>query len=70
MAEDRTPKYTRGADLSQVPLSKDLPAIDLDVLLGTESANPYLNERRVEEGLLSEDDAPPERRSRPAVDPE
>lgn len=52
---DDNKAYALGTDLSEVPDARDTPAADLQRLLNVESANPFLQQRRIEEGFLSRD---------------
>jgi Papain family cysteine protease len=46
------PKYSHGADLTKIPLAKNVPRIDISVELKKETSNPFLRQLRVGSGFL------------------
>jgi hypothetical protein len=55
----KKPRYSRGADLSKVPKAADTPPADLSRILAVDTANPYLRQVRIQQGLLKESDVDP-----------
>jgi hypothetical protein len=52
-------RYARGADLSNVPKAADTPPADLSRILAVDTANPYLRQLRIQQGLLKATDVDP-----------
>ena len=46
------PTYAHGADLTKVPLAKDVPRTDISVMLKQETSNVFLRQQRVNQGFL------------------
>src|SRR6202040_2459270 len=46
------PKFAHGADLTKVPLAKDVPRIDISQHLKAETSNTFLRQQRVSNKLL------------------
>ena len=52
-------QYRRGGDLSKVPKAADTEPADLSHILAVDTANPYLRQLRIQQGLLKESDVDP-----------
>ena len=53
------PQYSRGGDLSKVPRAADTRPADLTQILAVDTANPFLRQLRIQQGLLKESDVDP-----------
>jgi hypothetical protein len=62
--------YSRGGDLSQVPLAAATPPADLERILAVDTSNPFLQQLRIQQGLLKSSEVPPGNLGRIPVSPE
>ena len=60
-------RYSRGADLSKVPKAADTTPADLSRILAVDTANPYLRQVRIQQGLLKASDVEPTILNRVAI---
>ncbi len=61
-------RYSRGGDLSKVPKAAETAPADLSRILAVDTANPYLRQLRIQQGLLKEADVDPTILKRVAID--
>jgi hypothetical protein len=61
--------YSRGGDLSNVPLAASTTPADLERVLAVDTSNPFLQELRIQQGLLERSDVAPVNLGRVPVTP-
>lgn len=62
--------YSRGGDLSNVPLAASTTPADLERILAVDTSNPFLHQLRIQQGLLKSSDVAPGNLGRIPVTPE
>jgi hypothetical protein len=63
-------RHSRGGDLSNVPLAASTTPANLDVILAVDTSNPFLQQLRIQQGLLKAAEVPPGNVGRLPVTPE